>query len=156
MASIEEQLSGQLKDAMRSKDQRTLNVVRMLKTKHMERRTSAGFTGALDDALWLEVITAYAKQLKKAREEYAALGAKGVDQVTEMDFEIAFCSRFLPEAAGEDEVRSAVVEAVARLAVTDPKQAGKVVGDLMKAHKGKFDAGMVKRVVEETLSKPPV
>jgi uncharacterized protein YqeY len=150
--SIETQLGDLLKDAMRSKDARTADTIRMIKTKHMERRTAAGFKGPLDDALWLDVITAYQKQLKKARDEYAGLGEKGASFLPQLDFEIAFCSRFLPKAAGEDEVRAAVKETVARLGVTDPKQAGKVMGEIMKAHKGSFDPQMVKRLVEETLA----
>jgi uncharacterized protein YqeY len=152
--SLESQLGDLLKDAMRQKDLRTADCIRMIKTKHMERRTASGFKGPLDDALWLEVVAAYQKQLKKAREEYAALGDKGAPYLPQLDFEIAFCSRFLPQTAGEDEVRAAVREAIARLGVTDPKQAGKVMGEIMKAHKGTFDPQMVKRLVEETLAHP--
>jgi uncharacterized protein YqeY len=152
--SLETQIGDLLKEAMRSKDLRTADTIRMIKTKHMERRTAAGFKGPLDDALWLEVITAYQKQLKKAREEYAALGVKGAPFLPQLDFEIEFCARFLPTAAGEDEVRAAVREAVARMAVKDPRQAGKVMGEIMKAHKGLFDPQMVKRIVEETLAAP--
>jgi len=36
--------------------------------------------------------------------------------------------------------------------VTDAKQAGKVLGDIMKANKGKFDPAMVKRLAEEALA----
>jgi uncharacterized protein YqeY len=152
--SVESQIGDQLKEAMRQKDQRTVDTLRMIKTKHMERRTAAGFKGPLDDALWLEVIAAYQKQLKKAREEYAALGEKGATHIPQLDFEIEFCSRFLPKVAGEDEVRAAVREAVARMGVTDPRQAGKVMGEIMKTHKGTFDPQMVKRIVEETLAQP--
>jgi uncharacterized protein YqeY len=67
--SIETQLQDLLKEAMRNKDARSADCIRMIKTKHMERRTTAGFKAPLDDALWLEVITAYQKQLRKAREE---------------------------------------------------------------------------------------
>jgi hypothetical protein len=150
--SIDAQLGEMLKEAMRTKDQRTKDVIAMIKTKHMERRTAAGFKGPLDDNLWLEVIGAYQKQLKKAREEYAALGDKGAENLPQLDFEIEFCSRFLPKMAGEDEVRAAVKETIGRLGVTDPKQAGRVMGEVMKAHKGKFDAAMVKRLVEQELS----
>ena len=149
--SIESQITELLKEAMRTKDQRTKDVIAMIKTKHMERRTSAGFKGPLDDSLWLEVIAAYQKQAKKSREEYAALGDKGAENLGELDFEIAFCQRFLPEMAGDDEVRVAVREALTRMAVTDPKQAGKVMGDIMKTQKGKFDPASVKRIVEEEL-----
>ena len=150
--SIEVQLNDCLKEAMRNKDSRTANCVRMLKTKHMERRTSAGFKGELNDELWLDVITAYQKQMKKSRDEYAGLGDRGQEALEQLDFEIAFCARFLPQMAGEDEVRAAVKEVVAKLAVTDPRQSGKVMGEVLKLHKGKFDPAMVKRLVEETLA----
>jgi uncharacterized protein len=149
---IETQLGDLLKDAMRSKDSRTADCIRMIKTKHMERRTAAGFKGPLDDALWLDVVSAYQKQLRKARDEYAGLGEKGATFLPQLDFEIEFCSRFLPKAASEDEVRSVVKETVARLGIKDPKQSGKIMGEIMKAHKGTFDPQMVKRLVEETLA----
>jgi uncharacterized protein YqeY len=152
--SIESQIGDLLKEAMRGKDQRMADCVRMIKTKHMERRTAAGFKGPLDDALWLEVIAAYQKQLRKAREEYAGLGDKGALHLPQLDWEIEFCSRFLPKTAGEDEVRAVVQETVARMGVKDPKQAGKVMGEIMKAHKGSFDPQMVKRLVEQTLAQP--
>jgi uncharacterized protein YqeY len=152
--SIEVQLNDLLKDAMRAKDARTADCIRMIKTKHMERRTAAGFKGPLDDSLWLDVVTAYQKQVRKAREEYAALGERGADALPQLDFEIGFCARFLPQVAGEDEVRAAVRETIARLAATDPKQAGRVMGEIMKANKGKFDPSMVKRLVEAELGGP--
>jgi uncharacterized protein YqeY len=151
MTSIENQLQDLLKEAMRNKDSRTADCVRMIKTKHMERRTASGFKGQLDDALWLEVIGAYQKQLRKARDEYAGLGERGAENLPQLDFEIELCGRFLPKLAGEDEVRAAAKEAIARLAVTDPKQSGKVLGDIMKTQKGKFDPAMVKRLVEQEL-----
>jgi uncharacterized protein YqeY len=149
--SIESQLTDLLKEAMRTKDQPTKDVIAMIKTKHMERRTSAGFKGPLDDSLWLDVIAAYQKQAKKSRDEYAALGEKGVGNLAPLDFEIAFCARFLPQMAGDDEVRAAVRSTLASLAVSDPRQAGKVMGEIMKANKGKFDPAAVKRIVEEEL-----
>ncbi len=150
--SLESQLQDLLKEAMRSKDSRTADCVRMIKTKHMERRTAPGFKGQLDDALWLDVIAAYQKQLRKAREEYAGLGERGAEKLPDLDFEIELCARFLPKLASEEEVRGVVKEAIARLGVDDPKQAGKVLGDIMKMHKGKLDPAMVKRVVEQELA----
>ena len=141
-----------LKDAMRAKDARTADCIRMIKTKHMERRTAAGFKGPLDDNLWLDVVAAYQKQVRKAREEYAALGERGADALPQLDFEIGFCARFLPQLASDDEVRAVVRETIARLAITDPKQAGRLMGEIMKAHKGKFEPSTVKRLVEAELA----
>jgi uncharacterized protein len=152
--SIEAQLAELLKESMRAKDARTADCIRMIKTKHMERRTAAGFKGPLDDALWLDVITAYQKQLRKSREEYAAIGARGADAIEQLDFEIGFCSRFLPKAASDDEVRTIVRETVARLGISDAKQSGRLVGEIMKANKGKVDPSSVKRIVDEELAPP--
>jgi uncharacterized protein YqeY len=152
--SIETQLAELLKEAMRAKDTRTADCIRMIKTKHMERRTAAGFKGPLDDALWLDVITTYQKQLRKSREEYAAIGARGADAIEQIDFEIGFCARFLPKAASDDEVRTIVRETVARLGLSDTKQSGRLVGEIMKAHKGKVDPATVKRIVDEELAPP--
>jgi uncharacterized protein len=149
---IENDLSVLLKEAMRAKDARTADCIRMIKTKHMERRTAAGFKGPLDDSLWLDVVAAYQKQLRKSREEYAAIGARGADAISQIDFEIGFCARFLPKLASDDEVRATVRETLARLGVSDVKQAGRVVGDIMKANKGKLEAATVKRMVEEELA----
>ena len=149
--SVEAEIGELLKDAMRAKDARTADCIRMIKTKHMERRTAAGFKGPLDDSLWLDVIAAYQKQLRKSREEYAAIGARGADAIAQIDFEIGFCARFLPKAASDDEVRAIVRETLARLGVSDAKQTGRVVGEIMKANKGKVEAAAVKRIVDEEL-----
>jgi uncharacterized protein YqeY len=148
---IDVQLNDLLKEGMRAKDARTVDCIRMIKTKHMERRTAAGFKAPLDDALWLDVITAYQKQLRKSREEYVAIGARGADAIPQLDFEINFCARFLPKAASDDEVRAIVRETVVRLGLSDPKGSGRLVGEIMKAHKGKVDPSAVKRIVDEEL-----
>ena len=150
--SIEVQIADLLKESMRNRDMRTADCVRMIKTKHMERRTASGFKGPLDDALWLDVISAYQKQLRKTREEYVAVGERGAATLPQLDFEIELCGRFLPKAAGEEEVRAAVREAIARLGTTDPKQIGRLVGEVMKPNKGRFEAALVKRLAEEELT----
>ena len=52
---------------------------------------------------------------------------------------------------GEDAVRTAVTEAIAELGATDPKMAGRVVGAVMKKHKGVVEASLVKKLVSEQL-----
>ena len=152
--SIEADIAAMLKESIRSRDMPTADCLRMIKTKHMERRTAAGFKGPLDDNLWLDVVAAYQKQLRKAREEYAAVGERGADALPQLDFEIGFCARFLPKVAGDDEVRATVRETLVRLGASDPKQAGRVMGEIMKANKGKFDPSTVKRIVDEELAAP--
>lgn len=145
------QLDDTLKHAIKDKDIRTANVVRMLKTRLTERTTAKGFSGEVDDALVLDVIGAYRKQLQKALAEYEKVGDRGAAQAAELRFEIEFCERFLPKGMDEASLRALVAERLQALGIRDPKQAGRLVGDIMKTHKGQVEAGDVKRVAEELL-----
>ena len=149
---LEQTLSDTLTQAIRAKDTRTADVVRMLKTRLQERRTAKGFTGTVDDALVVDVIGAYRRQLQKALAEYEKLGERGAAQAAQLAFEIAFCERFLPKGLDAAALRTLVRERLAALGVTDPKQVGRLVGDVMKTHKGQVEAAEVKRVAEELLA----
>jgi uncharacterized protein len=151
MMGLEQQLNDTLKQAMLGKDQKTADVVRMIKTKIMERRTAKGFSGTVDDALIGDVIAAYRKQLIKAIEEFEKLGEKGAEQASQMKFEVGFCEKFLPKGLDDAALRALIKERIATLGINDPKQAGRLVGDIMKSHKGQVEAADVKRVAEELL-----
>ena len=149
--ALEEQLDDKLKQAIKAKDQRTTDVVRMLKTRLSERRTAKGFTGQVDDALVLDVIGAYRKQLQKALAEYEKVGERGAAQVAQLRFEVEFCERYLPKGLDDATLRALVKERLTSLGITDPKQIGRLVGDIMKTHKGQVEAADVKRLAEELL-----
>ena len=149
---LEQTLNDTLTQAIKAKDLTTADVVRMLKTKIQERRTSKGFSGTVDDALVLDVIGAYRKQLQKALVEYENAGERGAAQAAQLRFEIGFCERYLPKGMDEAALRALVAERIAALGISDPKQAGRLVGDIMKTHKGQVDAGDVQRVAEELLT----
>jgi hypothetical protein len=57
----------------------------------------------------------------------------------------------LPKGLDAAALRALVQERMAALGVTDAKQTGKLIGDIMKTHKGQVEAGDVKRVAEELL-----
>lgn len=150
--SLEDTLRQQLTTAMKAKDSRTANLVRMINTKIMERRTAKGFSGTVDDALILDVINTYKKTMEKARAEFVNVGEKGKEQVEELDFELAWCATFLPKPATESELRMAVAEIVDALPSRDPKMAGKVIGTIKKQFGDRADAQLVKKLAEEALS----
>ena len=150
--TLEQQLTETLTRAIREKDQRTADVVRMLKTKITERRTAKGFTGEVDDAVILDVVGAYRKQLQKALGEYEKAGGDRVAApIAQLRFEIGFCERYLPKGMDESALRALVKERIGTLGISDVKQAGRLVGDIMKTHKGQVDAADVKRVAEDLL-----
>ena len=149
--ALEQALTDTLTQAIKAKDGKTSDVVRMIKTKIQERRTAKGASGQVDDALVLDVIGAYRKQLQKALAEFDKVGERGAAQAAVLRFEIEFCERYLPRTMDEAGVRTLVKERIAALGIADPKQAGRLVGDIMKTHKGQVEAGDVRRIADELL-----
>src|SRR5207245_8025284 len=104
--TLEQTLDETLKRAMKDKDGRTTDVVRMLKTRLQERRTAKGFAGEVDDALVRDVIAAYRKQLQKAIPEFEKAGERGRAQIAQLRFETEFCERYLPRGLDETALRA--------------------------------------------------
>ncbi len=150
--SLLEDLDARMKAAMRAKDRRTLNLIRMVKTRIKERETAAGFEGEVDDALVLDVIAAYVKQMKKAMVDYERAGDAGREGVEQLRFEVAYLEPFLPQKLGEAQTRELVRATIDSLGVTDPRQVGRVMGAVMKAHRDEVEPGLVRRLAEELLS----
>ena len=148
---LEQTLDDTLREAMRARDARTADVVRMLKTRLMERRTAKGFSGTVDDALVQDVIATYRKQLQKALAEFEKAGERGAAHAAQLRFEMEFCERFLPRGLDEASLKSLVRERAAALGISDIKQMGRLIGDIMKTHKGQVEAADVKRAAEQIL-----
>jgi uncharacterized protein YqeY len=149
--SLEQELTDRLTQAIKTKDAPTADVVRMIKTRLQERRTAKDFSGTINDAVVLEVIGAYRKLLQKAIAEYEKLGERGAEQAAKLRFEIGFCEGYLPKGLDEAAVRALVEERIRVLGIADAKQVGRLVGDIMKTHKGQVEAADVKRMAEEML-----
>src|SRR5260370_35164398 len=106
----------------------------MIKTKIQERRPAKGASGQVDDALVLEVIGAYRKQLQKALAEFDKVGERGAAQAAVLRFEIEFCERYLPRTMDEAGGRALVEERIAALGVAGHKPAGPRVARLTRTH----------------------
>lgn len=148
---IHEELSAELRDAMRSRDRRRLDVIRQVETELARARTEPGFSGEVDDALYQRVIASYVKKMDKARLEFAAAGERGRAQADKLAYEIEYLQRWLPRTLDEEATRALVRTAIAETGATDPKMAGRVVGHVMKAGAGSLDGALVNRLVREEL-----
>ncbi len=149
--SIEETLRKQLTAALKAKEMAKANCIRMISTRVMERRTAKNFKGEVDDNLYQDVIAAYRKSMIKAVEQFKQAGEKGAANAAELQFEVDFLEQFVPKGLGDDEIRAAVKQAITDLGADSPKMIGRVIGQVMKANKGKADAGDVKRIASQEL-----
>lgn len=149
--TIDVELQAELEDAMRTRDRARLDVIRQIRTEAKVRASAPGFTGALDDELYRDVMSSYVKKMAKAKEEYEGLGERGAAMAEKLGFEIAYLQRWLPRVRDPEETRRLVREAITELGVDDPRQAGRVIGHLMKIHPGELDGSLVSALVREEL-----
>ena len=149
--SVQEQLKADRIAAMKSGDRPVVNVVRQIDSEVAVAKSAPGFSGEVDDELYLATIASYVKKMDKARTEYEALGERGREQVDSLTFEIDYLSLFLPEALSEDDTRALVQRTIAELGVDDPKMKGRVIGTVMKSGE-ELDGALVARLVAEELT----
>ncbi|MEQ1507428.1 MAG: GatB/YqeY domain-containing protein [Myxococcota bacterium] len=146
--TIFDQVSEQLKDAMRSKDKDRLNGLRGIRAAFIEALKLDGSTTLSDDAA-LDVLRRLAKQRKESIEAYEA-GARA-DLVAEEKRDLAVIEAFLPKLADEATTLAWVRAAIAETGATTGKDLGKVMGALTAAHRGQYDGKLANKLVREAL-----
>src|SRR6516164_9569245 len=135
-----EKIQSHLADAMKSKDQLRLSVLRMMKTAVKNKEVEK--MKPLDEAEAIAVLNTLVKQRKDSAEQFRAGGREEMAQKEEA--EIKIIEAYLPAAASEDEIRQAVGEAVREIGATSIKDMGKVMKATLTRLAGKTaDGGRV-------------
>lgn len=151
--TIQEQLTAELRAAMKEKDAPRRDVIRQVQTEAATARSQPDFSGEVDDAFYERVIASYVKKMEKSRDEYAALGERGEVMADKLAFEVEYLSQWLPKKLDEAETRRLVADAIEELGVSgNEKAAGRVTGHLMKTRGEDLDGGLVNRLVREELA----
>lgn len=148
-----EQIDARLHEAMKTHDAKGTDCLRMLKSKITEKRTSPGFKGEVTDSVVQEVAASYVKQLVRALGEFEKAGEAGREHIQKLQWEIDYLSEYLPKHLDEGATRAIVEEAIRQAGAADPSQSGRIIGMVMKGHKDEVDGALVRRLVEEILSK---
>ena len=149
--SIKDELSVELIDALKTSDRNRKDVIRAIETEVSRAKSEPGFEGDVNDELYTTVIASYVKKMVKARHEYVEMGERGEEMAAKLAYEAEYLARWMPKTLDESATKALVLQAITDLSVDDPKQAGKVVGHIMKDHKGEVDGGLVNRLVREAL-----
>lgn len=154
--TIKEELAAELIDAMKTRDPRRRDVIRLVDTEVSIARSAAGFSGEVDDVLYRKIIAAYSKKMDKARVEFEEAGERGRAMAEKLAWEVEYLSRWLPKKLDDTATRALVRKAIDDLGVAgDLKASGRVIGSIMKTHKEELDGGLVNRLVTEELSGRP-
>ena len=149
--TIEEQLIAAQTAAMKDGDRAALSVIRQIRSEVSVAKSAPGFTGEVDDDLFLSAISTYVKRMGKSKIEYEALGDRGREQAEKLAFEIDYLSAYLPTNLDEPATGALVAQAIEDLGASDPKMTGQVIGKVMKSGE-EVDGGLVARLVKEALA----
>lgn len=150
--SLHEQIKGELKDALKAKDQVKLRTVRSVLTALMNELVATSRTpqDTLNDDEVLAVIKRLAKQRKESIIQYE--GNNRPELAVPEKEELAVLDSYLPQMMSREEIRPVVEAKKAELGIEDKSKAGMLVGAVMKELAGKADGNDVKSIAEELLS----
>ena len=112
-----------LTEAMKSRDELRLSVLRMVKTALKNKEIEK--IRPLDDAESLQVLQTLVRQRKESVEQFSAGGRK--DLADKETREIAIIETYLPAGANEAEMDRAIEAAIAETFANSPKQMGAVI-----------------------------
>lgn len=146
---INERIQEDLKTAMKEKDAARTGALRMIRAAFIEAAKSG--EGEVTDERAIEALRRIRKQRVEAAEQYRA-GARP-DLAEAEEAETLIIDAYLPKMADDAQVLAWVREAIASTGAKTSKEAGKIVGVVMKAHKGDVDAGKAKAMAEAELPK---
>ncbi len=146
--SLKEQITEDMKTAMRAKDSARLGTVRLLlaalKQKEVDERV------VLTDA---DVLSIIEKMLKQRRESIAQFEKAGRTDLADGEkFEIGVLSAYLPQQLSEAEVAEAIAAAIKESGAAGPKDMGKVMGLLKSRLAGRTDMGKLSGLVKAKLA----
>ncbi|MEN9604461.1 MAG: hypothetical protein RJB39_146 [Candidatus Parcubacteria bacterium] len=150
--TLHAQIKGQIKEAMMAKDAVRLSVMRGLVTACTNELVTKGKMpqDVLDDEEVLAVIRRQVKQRKDSIEQFISGGRPELAEGEQA--ELAVLEVFLPAMMPEEEVIKIVAAKKAEMGITDKKDMGKFMAEVMKDLKGKADGAVVKKAVDESFA----
>ena len=145
--SLKEQLTADMKDAMKNKEKDRLAVIRMVRGAIRQQEIDGQKELGEEDVI--AVISKEVKMRRDSMEEFQKGGREDLVEKTQAEIDVLL--PYLPAQLSEDEVRELVKAAVEQTGAATPKDMGKVMGVLMPKVKGRADGKMVNTIVKSFL-----
>jgi uncharacterized protein YqeY len=146
--SLKEQITEDMKAAMRAKESERLGTIRLLtaamKQKEVDERVE------LDDTMVIAIVDKLVKQRKDSIEAFTKAARQ--DLVDKETAEMKVLQGYLPARLSAEEVATEVKAIVAELGASGPGDMGKVMGAVKTRLAGKADMGQVSAAVKAALA----
>ena len=147
--SLKQQITEDMKAAMRAKDAARLGAIRLLLAAMKQREVDERIE--LSDADVVAIIEKMNKQRRDSISQYEAAGRQDLADVEK--FEMSVLAAYMPQQLSEGEIASAVAEAIAVTGAIGPQDMGKVMGVLKPKLAGRADMGKVSALIKAQLSR---
>lgn len=145
-----EQISNDIKEAMKARDKVCLETLRNIKKVFIEAKTAPGANDTLEDADALKLLSKLAKQGKESAATYVQQNRQ--DLADAELAQVAVIEEYLPKAMTEDEIEAAVKEIIAATGAQGMKDMGKVMGVASKQMAGRADGRVISGIVKKLLA----
>ena len=146
---ILETVTSRMKDAMKAKEPARLDALRNIRAAFLNEMKKDNSTD-LSDEVCVGILRRLEKQRLESIEAFEKAGRTEQAQAEQAD--LAVIREYLPRLADEPTTRRWVEEAIAVSGAKAPGDVGKVMGALMKAHKGEMDGTLANRLARELLA----
>ncbi len=144
-----EQISNDIKEAMKAKDKVRLETLRNVKKFFLEAKTAPGANDTLTDDIALKIMQKLVKQGKDSAEIYKGQGREDLAQ-GELE-QVAVIETYLPKQMSAEELEAALKEIIAKVGATSGKDMGKVMGVASKKLAGKAEGRVISATVKQLL-----
>lgn len=145
--SLKNQITEDMKNAMRAKDTAKLGTIRLLQAAIKQREVDERIE--LDDAAVVGVIE---KMLKQRRDSIAAYEGAGRNDLADAEkFEVSVLQAYMPQQLSEAEIDVIIEKVIAETGAAGAKDMGKVVGAVKPLVAGKADMGKVSALIKAKL-----
>ena len=147
--SIQDQISNDIKEAMKARNVDKLAALRAVKSAIMLEATKEG-NATVSDEVSLSLIAKLVKQRKDSAAIFTEQNRPdlAVDEVNQL----AYLEEYLPAQMGEEEIRKIVQEVIEKVGASSLADMGKCMGPLMGRLNGKADGSLISKLVKEELS----
>ena len=144
-----DQISKDIKEAMKARDKVRLETLRNVKKVFLEAKTAPGANDTLSDSNAMKILQKLAKQGKESAETYKQQNR--ADLADAELAQVAVIEEYLPKPFTPKEIEEAVSTIIAQTGATSMKDMGKVMGVATKQLAGKADGTAISAMVKKLL-----
>lgn len=145
-----EQISEDIKAAMKARDKVALETLRNVKKVFLEAKTAPGANDTLSDEDALKLMQKLVKQGKDAAQIY--VGQNRQDLADDELAQVAVIERYLPKMLSGEELEAAIMQIIETVGATSMKDMGKVMGTATKQLAGKAEGRAINEMVKKLLA----